>query len=70
MTIPARTESRAAVDRLHELGIEELFKRTAREAALRHAPLVEDPTHWGHVWYDLSALPDRLEQLICAPHVQ
>src|SRR5690606_22863279 len=34
------------------------------EASLRHAPLVEDPTHWGHVWYDLSGLPATIDLLV------
>ena len=34
------------------------------QATLRHAPLTEDPTHWGHVWYDLSALPAEIDLLV------
>jgi predicted O-methyltransferase YrrM len=34
------------------------------EASLRHAPLVEDPTHWGHVWYDLNAVPATIDLLV------
>jgi predicted O-methyltransferase YrrM len=34
------------------------------EASLRHAPLVEDPTHWGHVWYDLGAVPATIDLLV------
>jgi predicted O-methyltransferase YrrM len=34
------------------------------QASLRHAPLTEDPTHWGHLWYDLSALPTEIDLLV------
>lgn len=34
------------------------------QAALRHAPLVEDPTRWGHLWYDLNSLPAKIDLLV------
>ena len=33
-------------------------------AALRHAPLVEDPTTWSHTWYDLHTLPAEIDLLV------
>ena len=32
--------------------------------ALRHAPIVEDPTHWSHNWYDLPSLPPQIDLLV------
>jgi predicted O-methyltransferase YrrM len=34
------------------------------QPALRHAPLVEDPTHWSHTWYDLPSLPHEVDLLV------
>jgi predicted O-methyltransferase YrrM len=33
-------------------------------AALRHAPLVEDPSTWSHTWYDLQSLPAQIDLLV------
>lgn len=32
--------------------------------ALRHAPIVEDQTHWSHNWYDLPSLPPQIDLLV------
>jgi predicted O-methyltransferase YrrM len=34
------------------------------DAAMRHAPLVEDHTQWSHVWYQLPTLPAQIDLLI------
>ncbi|HWK40779.1 MAG TPA: class I SAM-dependent methyltransferase [Croceibacterium sp.] len=34
------------------------------DADLRHAPLVEDSTHWSHVWYALHSLPREIDLLV------
>lgn len=33
-------------------------------AALRHAPMVEDPSHWSHTWYELQSLPLEIDLLV------
>lgn len=33
-------------------------------AALRHAPLVEDPSGWSHTWYALHSLPREIDLLV------
>jgi len=32
--------------------------------AMRHAPLIEDPTPWSHNWYDLPVLPPKIDLLV------
>jgi predicted O-methyltransferase YrrM len=32
--------------------------------AMRHAPIVEDPTDWSHNWYDLPSLPAEIDLLV------
>ena len=34
------------------------------QAAMRHAPLTEDPSQWSHNWYDLSAVPAAIDLLV------
>ena len=34
------------------------------QAAMRHAPLVADPTPWSHNWYDLPSLPPEIDLLV------
>ena len=33
-------------------------------ASLRHAPLVEDPTSWSHLWYQLPGAPAEIDLLV------
>lgn len=33
-------------------------------ASLRHAPLVEDPTSWSHLWYQLPGVPAEIDLLV------
>lgn len=33
-------------------------------ATMRHAPLVEDPTAWSHIWYDLRGVPAEIDLLV------
>lgn len=33
-------------------------------AALRHAPITEDPSSWSHCWYDLHSLPLEIDLLV------
>jgi len=34
------------------------------DAAMRHAPIVEDPTTWSHCWYDLHGVPQEIDLLV------
>ena len=34
------------------------------QPALRHAPIVEDPSDWSHNWYDLPSLPPEIDLLV------
>ena len=34
------------------------------DAAMRHAPIVEDPTLWSHNWYALPSLPREIDLLV------
>ena len=39
-------------------------RATISHAAMRHAPLVEDPSAWSHNWYDLPSLPREIDLLV------
>lgn len=34
------------------------------DAAMRHAPIVEDPTSWSHCWYELHSVPQDIDLLV------
>jgi predicted O-methyltransferase YrrM len=34
------------------------------DAAMRHAPIMEDPTSWSHCWYDLHGVPQEIDLLV------
>jgi len=34
------------------------------DAAMRHAPIVADPTLWSHNWYELPSLPREIDLLV------
>lgn len=42
----------------------EWLRSNGLEAAMRHAPLVETPTSWSHNWYQLSAVPAKIDLLV------
>ena len=33
-------------------------------ASMRHGPIVEDPSHWSHSWYELAAVPAEIDLLV------
>lgn len=45
-------------------GTSQWLARYGLQAALRHAPLIEDPSDWSHTWYDLHSLPREIDLLV------